>query len=151
MTTTLQEPDLSGEQFRRQLMRRALELPAPERLQFANCAFINDPALSAELESLLADAARVPSGFLTTHFHSRVLPPIETNGSPFENAAAEPQHALPNATAESDDIEVINVGALAFLGTMWSILWTAFRHPLTTSYIDVATGEVMERSDEDEV
>jgi hypothetical protein len=50
----------------------------------------------------------------------------------------------PSADQVDDEPIVIKIGAVAFLRTMWSILWTAFRHPMTTSYIDVTTGEVVE-------
>lgn len=33
----------------------------------------------------------------------------------------------------------------SYLRTMWAVLWTAFRHPLTTSLIDPYTGEVLKR------
>jgi hypothetical protein len=38
---------------------------------------------------------------------------------------------------------VIRVGFLAYLRTMWSLLWTALRHPTRTTYIDAATGKVL--------
>ena len=38
---------------------------------------------------------------------------------------------------------VIQVGALAFVRTMWFLLWTAFRHPFTVTYIDAETGEII--------
>ena len=38
---------------------------------------------------------------------------------------------------------VIRVGFVAYLRTMWSLLWTAFRHPMSTTYIDVKTGKVL--------
>ena|SRR5437868_4538090 len=31
----------------------------------------------------------------------------------------------------------------AYLRGMWSLLWTAFRHPLTTTYIDATSGRVL--------
>lgn len=31
----------------------------------------------------------------------------------------------------------------AYLRTIWAILWTTFRHPLTTTLIDVTTGKVL--------
>lgn len=43
----------------------------------------------------------------------------------------------------SEEPIIIHVSAFAYLRTMWSLLWTAFRHPLTTTYIDVVTGEVL--------
>jgi hypothetical protein len=43
---------------------------------------------------------------------------------------------------ESEPV-VINVGGLAFLRTMCSLIWTAFLHPMGTTYIDVETGRVV--------
>lgn len=38
---------------------------------------------------------------------------------------------------------VVRVGAWAYLRTMWSLLWTALRHPMTTTFIDARTGKLL--------
>lgn len=37
----------------------------------------------------------------------------------------------------------IYISPLAFLRTMCAIAWSAFRHPLTTTVIDLSTGKVI--------
>jgi hypothetical protein len=39
--------------------------------------------------------------------------------------------------------EPIYIGPWAYLRSMGLILWYSFRHPLTTTTIDLATGEVI--------
>src|SRR5262249_10468918 len=39
--------------------------------------------------------------------------------------------------------EVKRIPPLAYLRTVWALLWTAFRHPFTTTYIDPFTGKVL--------
>ncbi len=39
--------------------------------------------------------------------------------------------------------DVIRISPLAFLRSMFALLWTAFRHPLSTTYIDVTTGDIL--------
>ena len=51
--------------------------------------------------------------------------------------------------AESEETMILHVTFLAYLRTMWSLLWTAFRHPFTTTYIDAATGKVLDRYEEE--
>jgi hypothetical protein len=42
---------------------------------------------------------------------------------------------------------VIHIGPLAFLRSMFTLAWTAFRHPFSTTVIDLSTGRaVCERS-----
>jgi hypothetical protein len=50
--------------------------------------------------------------------------------------------------AESEETMIIHVSLAAYLRTMWSLLWTAFRHPFTTTYIDATTGKVLDRYEE---
>lgn len=33
---------------------------------------------------------------------------------------------------------------MVFLKIMWNVLWTTFRHPFTTTYIDPETGKVIQ-------
>ena len=70
---------------------------------------------------------------------------------PDKRAAANPgTPQLDAGTAiQSDEPIVVHVSAVAYLRTMWSLLWTAFRHPLTTTYIDAATGEVIDGYEEE--
>ena len=60
-------------------------------------------------------------------------------------------HAGDRSAKVDESIEpiVIRVGFIPFVRTMWALFWTAFRHPMTTTYIDVATGNVVQ-PDEDE-
>ena len=36
---------------------------------------------------------------------------------------------------------LIRISPLAFLRAMWTILWNALRHPLTTTVVDLSTGK----------
>lgn len=48
--------------------------------------------------------------------------------------------------AEHDDAPRLpRITLWSFLRTMWAVLWTAFRHPLTTTLIDPYTGKVLKR------
>jgi hypothetical protein len=37
----------------------------------------------------------------------------------------------------------VKITPLAYLRSMWLILWSAFRHPLTTTVIDLETGRIV--------
>ena len=37
---------------------------------------------------------------------------------------------------------------LVYLRAMWTILWTAIRHPLTTTYVDLSTGKEVKLKEE---
>lgn len=41
------------------------------------------------------------------------------------------------------DDRALGVTPWSFLRTMWAVLWTAFRHPFTTTVINPRTGKVM--------
>ena len=77
---------------------------------------------------------------------STVVP--EPGKSPFDEVAAPQLSPRPERSEESDEPIIVHVSAFAFLRTMWSLLWTAFRHPLTTTHIDVATGKVLDTYEE---
>jgi len=40
-----------------------------------------------------------------------------------------------------DEPEHIRIGLGAYLRSMWTLLWTAFRHPFTTTVVDLTTGK----------
>jgi hypothetical protein len=67
----------------------------------------------------------------------------EPDKRPLENLPAPPATDRPAISDENDESLVIHVGLLAYLRTMWALHWTAFRYPLTTTYIDAGTGEVL--------
>ena len=76
---------------------------------------------------------------------STVVP--EPDKHPLEDLPVTQASDRPAISDENDEPIVIHVGALAYLRTMWALLWTAFRHPWTTTYIDPMTGEVFEPSE----
>jgi len=53
--------------------------------------------------------------------------------------------SIPKGTQDEteDQPAVLRIGPVAYLRTMWALLWTAFRHPFTTTYIDATTGKVL--------
>jgi hypothetical protein len=53
------------------------------------------------------------------------------NSQPAEHRAAESEEAA----------EVARISLLAFLRSMWAIAWSAFRHPFTSTDIDLSTGK----------
>ncbi len=44
---------------------------------------------------------------------------------------------------EEDVVEKIYISPWAFLRTMAAIAWSCFRHPLTTTEIDISTGRIL--------
>jgi hypothetical protein len=78
---------------------------------------------------------------------STVVP--EPEKRPLESVAVPQGSDRPATCDDNEEPVIIHVGAVAFLRTMWSLFWTAFRHPLTTTYVDVATGEVVPGPDEE--
>jgi antitoxin VapB len=48
-----------------------------------------------------------------------------------------------NSAAESDDAEFVYISPRAYLRSMLAIAWSCFRHPFSTTRIDLATGEVI--------
>ena len=71
---------------------------------------------------------------------STIVP--EPDKRPLPNTVPSQGNVRPE-TLEQGEVIVLHASALAYLRTMWSLLWTAFRHPLTTTYIDATTGEVL--------
>lgn len=59
-------------------------------------------------------------------------------------AAPELDLEIPEHLAGS--VLTVRVTPLAYLRTMWNILWSAIRHPLSTPTIDLSTGRVMYRT-----
>jgi hypothetical protein len=78
---------------------------------------------------------------------STVVP--EPDKRPLASVARPHESGRLATVAESEETMIIHVSALAYLRTMWSLLWTAFRHPFTTTYIDAATGKVLDRYEEE--
>ena len=58
----------------------------------------------------------------------------------------------PSKDAAPDTSEVEHIPPLAFLRSMWAILWGALRHPFCTTFVDLSTGRAihvpMSQSDE---
>jgi len=46
-------------------------------------------------------------------------------------------------SAATDAPEVIRISAWMYLRTIFLMAWSAFRHPFHTTYIDMASGEVV--------
>jgi len=40
-----------------------------------------------------------------------------------------------------EEEESVGIGAVAYLRSMWTLLWTAFLHPFTTTVVDLSTGK----------
>lgn len=36
------------------------------------------------------------------------------------------------------------ISPIAYLRSIWTVIWTAFRHPFSTTYIDLSTGKIVE-------
>jgi hypothetical protein len=53
------------------------------------------------------------------------------------------RQAPPTTPPEDDQPEAVYIGPWAYLRAMWSIAWSAFRHPFKTTYIDASTGRVI--------
>jgi hypothetical protein len=52
--------------------------------------------------------------------------------------------AATKSEAGTDDPEAtdrVSIGAIAYLRSMWTLLWTAFLHPCTTTVVDLSTGK----------
>ena len=77
---------------------------------------------------------------------STVVP--EPDKRPLDDLAIPQDGIRPGTFEESDAPLIIHVGAAAFVRTMWSLFWTAFRHPFSTTFIDAATGEVLDPFEE---
>ena len=137
------------EDFFRKPLERTFEIPEPERMQFINSVFGEESILLAEYYSRLA-VAENPFDFETAQILGKPeIAPVEKRLG--KGIAIAQLNKLQEESEEGDEPVHIHVGAPAFLRTMWSLFWTAFRHPLSTSYIDVATGEVVEPADDDEI
>jgi virulence-associated protein VagC len=48
-----------------------------------------------------------------------------------------------NATAQSNDVEDVYISPGAYLRSMLAIAWSCFRHPFSTTEIDLATGKAI--------
>ncbi len=77
---------------------------------------------------------------------STVVP--EPDKRPITNIVSPTNSERSLISEDNDEPVVIHVGAFAFMRTMWSLFWTAFRHPMTTTEIDVATGAVLDPCEE---
>jgi hypothetical protein len=78
---------------------------------------------------------------------SKVVP--EPDKRILKNAAVPPNTERQASSDEGEEIMIVHVSFLAYVRTMWSLLWTAFRYPFTTTYIDVASGAVIEGYEKD--
>ena len=139
------------EDFFRRPLERTFEMPEPERMQFINSVYGDEPILLAEYYWRLAMVTQSPFDSDTPQIFGKQqgVTPVEKSLS--KRIAIAQLNELQKESEEGDEAVGIHVGALAFLRAMWSLLWTAFRHPLRTSYIDIATGEVVEPADDDEI
>jgi hypothetical protein len=48
------------------------------------------------------------------------------------------------------DNSTVYISPKAYLRSMWAILWSCFRHPFSTTVIDLADGTIVEGNDLDE-
>lgn len=51
--------------------------------------------------------------------------------------------ASSTTNAAADSPETIRISAWMYLRTIFLMAWSAFRHPFRTTYIDMASGEVV--------
>jgi hypothetical protein len=46
----------------------------------------------------------------------------------------------------ADEVLIIRIPPIAYLRAMWNLFWSAIRHPLSETTIDLSTGRVLYRT-----
>jgi hypothetical protein len=131
--------DLNAKEIVQAFKRQRFENQIAER--FAASGFVVDCAFQ-EKENLVCIAAHHgPGNFpvLMTRLADRQFTGIFLDASRFPGEA--PSLSFTGTTNNADEAECIRITLGAYLRSIWTLFWTAFLHPFTTTVIDLTTGK----------
>ena len=131
--------DLNAREIVQAFKRQRFENQIAER--FAASGFVVDCAFQ-ERENLVCIAAHHgPSNFpvLMTRLADRQFTEVFLDAPCIPSEP--PSLSFAGATNNADETEHIRISFGAYLRSIWTLFWTAFLHPFTTTVIDLTTGK----------